>query len=459
MQMMANIYLKIIDFVQLENWSVQGLLDSKFNYSNKYEQARIGDFLIRSRNMVNIEDDEEYNRVTVKIKNNGVILRDTEKGVNIGTKKQYRASAGQFIISKIDARNGAFGIVPNELHNAIVTNDFPLFDVNTKKINPLFLLLITTTKVFIKFAQSCSSGTTNRQRMDIDLFLNQKIPLPKLPEQETIVSNYYSKIREAEELEKQANDLEGEIEKFLYTELGLEKEHKRLVVHKGLQFISFEIVAEWGLDKLLSKSNKKSTNLRITTIEESPELVIDLFRGKSPRYKDGTSSFILNQKCNRWNEIDMSFVKTVDDDWLKSIDHRFLTKEGDVLINSTGEGTIGRASYLKKENEGLLYDSHLLLLRINNQIINPELFVEIFNSGYGQNQVNDIKSAQATKQTELGVSNLMKIYFPLPDSLEQQKMIIELIKQFRLSKNEKMNNSFNLRIQAEQEFEQTIFAS
>jgi len=457
--MMANIYLKIIDFVQLENWSVQGLLDSKFNYSNKYEQARIGDFLIRSRNMVNIEDDEEYNRVTVKIKNNGVILRDTEKGVNIGTKKQYRASAGQFIISKIDARNGAFGIVPNELHNAIVTNDFPLFDVNTKKINPLFLLLITTTKVFIKFAQSCSSGTTNRQRMDIDLFLNQKIPLPKLPEQETIVSNYYSKIREAEELEKQANDLEGEIEKFLYTELGLEKEHKRLVVHKGLQFISFEIVAEWGLDKLLSKSNKKSTNLRITTIEESPELVIDLFRGKSPRYKDGTSSFILNQKCNRWNEIDMSFVKTVDDDWLKSIDHRFLTKEGDVLINSTGEGTIGRASYLKKENEGLLYDSHLLLLRINNQIINPELFVEIFNSGYGQNQVNDIKSAQATKQTELGVSNLMKIYFPLPDSLEQQKMIIELIKQFRLSKNEKMNNSFNLRIQAEQEFEQTIFAS
>ncbi len=184
MQAIANTYLKYIDLVLLENWSVQGLLDAKFNYSNKYQLARIGDFLIKSRNVVNIEDDKIYNRVTVKINSNGVIPRDTEKGVNIGTKKQYLANSGQFIISKIDARNGAFGIIPNELDNAIVTNDFPLFDVNTKKINPQFLLLITTTKVFIKFAQSCSSGTTNRQRMDIEMFLNQKIPLPKLEEQD-----------------------------------------------------------------------------------------------------------------------------------------------------------------------------------------------------------------------------------------------------------------------------------
>jgi len=457
MQSIANKYLKIIDLIQLENWSVQGLLDSKFNYSNIYEQARIRDFLIRSRIIIDIEDGKEYSRITVKINNNGVKLRDTEKGVNIGTKKQYRASAGQFIISKIDARNGAFGIIPNELHNAIVTNDFPLFDVNLKMINPQFLLLITTTKVFIKFAQSCSSGTTNRQRMDIEMFLNQKIPLPSLSEQEVIVNNYYSKIKEAEELEKQASDLEGKIERYLFSQLGIEKEQKSDSIKIGLQFINFEIVVEWGLDKILAKSNKKSSLFRITSLENSPEIVIEVFRGKSPRYKEGTRSYILNQKCNRWNEIDMSFIKSVDEEWLKSIDDRFFTKEGDVLINSTGEGTIGRASFIKMENEGLLYDSHLLLLRLNKLFINTELFVEIFNSEYGQNQVNDIKSAQATKQTELGVSNLMKINFPIPESLEKQKMIIDTIKQLRLNKLEKINNAIKLKIQAEQEFEQTIF--
>ena len=153
----------------------------------------------------NIDNDKTYKRVTVKINNNGVILRNIEKGINIGTKKQFVAKSGQFIISKIDARNGAFGIIPSNLDGAIVTNDFPLFDVNENKINPHFLLLITTTKEFIKFAQSCSSGTTNRQRMDIDLFLNQKIPLPTITEQNKIVDNYNRKIRKAEQLQQEAN--------------------------------------------------------------------------------------------------------------------------------------------------------------------------------------------------------------------------------------------------------------
>ena len=86
MQATSNTYLKYIDLILLDNWSVQGLLDAKFNYSNRYELARIGDFLIKSRNVVNIQDDKIYRRVTVKINNNGVILRDTETGVNIGTK-------------------------------------------------------------------------------------------------------------------------------------------------------------------------------------------------------------------------------------------------------------------------------------------------------------------------------------------------------------------------------------
>ena len=457
MQATTNTYLKYIDLVLLENWSVQGLLDSKFNYSNKYEQARIGDFLIKNRDVINIEDDKEYNRVTVKINNNGVIPRDTEKGINIGTKIQYRAKAGQFIISKIDARNGAFGIIPSELDNAIVTNDFPLFDVNTKKINPQFLLLITTTKVFIKFAQSCSSGTTNRQRMDIDLFLNQKIPLPKLEEQNKIVSNYFSKVAEAERLRKETKSLDAEIEKLLFNEMGLSKvkEEKKNII--GLQFIEFKNIHEWGLDKIFSTSNKKSSHYKLTSIEENPEIVIDLFRGKSPVYKDDTDAFILNQKCNRWNDLDLTFVKTVDKDWLKSVNKNNLTKEGDILINSTGEGTIGRATYIKKEFEGLLYDSHLLLLRLNRKKINPELFVEIFNSEYGQNQVNDIKSAQATKQTELGTSNLAKIQFPLPESLEFQNNVIKKLKELRLIKLKKLEKASIFEKESQIEFEKLIF--
>jgi hypothetical protein len=42
-----------------------------------------------------------------------------------------------------------------------------------------------------------------------------------------------------------------------------------------------------------------------------------------------------------------------------------------------------------------------LLLRLNKGEVNPYFFVTFFNNYLGQEQVNNIKSAQATKQTEL----------------------------------------------------------
>jgi restriction endonuclease S subunit len=89
--------------------------------------------------------------------------------------------------------------------------------------------------------------------------------------------------------------------------------------------------------------------------------------------------------------------------------------------------------------------------------MNPELFVEIFNSDYGQNQMNDIKSAQATKQTELGTSNLARIKFPIPDDIELQNKIVSKIKEFRSQILHNLSNMKSLKKQAEEEFEQEIF--
>lgn len=104
----------------------------------------------------------------------------------------------------------------------------------------------------------------------------------------------------------------------------------------------------------------------------------------------------------------------------------FLTRENDILINSTGDGTIGRASIVSKEHEGLLYDSHIILLRLNTELINPLFFVYFNNSKLGQKQIENIKSAKSTKQTELGVGNLLKLQFPLPDIDIQREIVLEI---------------------------------
>ncbi|MDH1604037.1 restriction endonuclease subunit S [Empedobacter sp. GD03739] len=456
MENVKKTFLNFLNFTDLENWSSYSLLGKNLNYTQKFQFAKIGSFLKRNKTPIDVVDGQFYKRATIKINGQGIFLRDIKDGKEIGTKKQFLISKGQFLLSKIDARNGAFGVVPEELEGAIITGNFWTFDVDYSLVNPFYLTLLTGTKEFQKLSQTASVGTTNRNYLQEVDFLNFKVPLPTLQEQQEIVEAYFKKINEANQLEVDGKNIDQEIEKYLFTELGIsvgnKKENK-----KGLNLVEFKDVLEWGTDKLLLSSGFESKQFKLKSLSKYESLIDDVFRGKSPKYADKSDKYILNQKCNRWNKIELEFAKTVVPEWYKNIDQKFFTKEGDIIINSTGEGTIGRASYVSKEFEGLIYDSHILLIRLNSSIFNPELFVELFNSDFGQSQVNQIKSAQATKQTELGVNNLLKIEIPVVQDVEKQKLIVEEIKVFRQTASENIIKIEELKHQANEEFEKEIF--
>ena len=448
-------YLSFINFSNLYNWSVQ-YAQRKYTLNNDlYDLVPINEFLTRVKEPVTVDDNLNYKRVSIRLYNAGIGLRDIEKGINIGTKKQFRVHTGQFLLSKIDARNGAFGVVPEICNNAIITGNFWTFDVNYEKVNPYFLTLVMTSDFFIKLSEQCSNGTTNRHYLQENLFLDMKIPLPPLKKQKEIVDRYNAKIKLAEEQEKEAKNLEQEINKYIFSELGL-KIKKDLKRDKLLNFVNFSNLKLWGVDKICGTNRFYSEIYKLHSLNDTCDLYIETFRGKSPKYENNSNSIILNQKCNRWNSIDLNFAKTVSESWANSIDNNFKTQEGDILINSTGEGTIGRASYISEENIGLLYDSHILLLRLNKQKINPLYYTYLFNSCFGQDQIDFVKSAQSTKQTELGIDNLKKIKFPYPD-MDVQNEIVDTITKLK-AKIEKLNNlAEQNRKLAQEEFEKELF--
>lgn len=447
-------YLSIVPFESLFNWSVKSTNKSGINFKATFQKCKIKSFLKRSRDLVTIIDTTEYNRVTVRLYGKGILIRDSLLGKFIGSKKQYRIKSGQFLLSRIDARNGAFGIVPENCNNCIITNDFWTFNVNEDIINPQFLFLVTTTKQFSNLCQLASSGTTNRQRVAFEFFENTEIPLPPIAIQKEFVKKYNDKIKLAEEQEQNANDLEKNIEKYIFEMLGL-KISKNSECAK-LQFVNFMNVKLWGIDKISGNNAFSSSKYKLCSLADNRNLYLDAFRGKSPKYEDNTNAIILNQKCNRWNSIDLQYAKTVSEAWLNSIDDNFKTMGNDVIVNSTGEGTIGRATCIDDDHTGLLYDSHMLLLRLNTELVNPLYYTYLLNSSFGQEQINYIKSAQSTKQTELGIDNLKLIKFPYP-GLDTQNKIVEHIKELN-------NNIIHLRKQAEQnriaaqeEFEKELF--
>ena len=219
-------YLHLANYKDIPNWSVQYADEEDLGFTKKYPMARIGAFLVKSKDIIEVEDDVEYKQVTIKINNGGVVPRNNGEailGSKIGTKRQHVVHAGQFIMSKIDARNGAYGIVPEELDGAIVTNDFPVFDVDTSKIIPQFLVLVSTTEKFIEFARKCSSGTTNRKRIDIDAFLNQQIPLPSIEEQKLILDDYNRHIESAIRKQYKIESLAFDSQKLICNILGIKQ--------------------------------------------------------------------------------------------------------------------------------------------------------------------------------------------------------------------------------------------
>ena len=142
----------------------------------------IGDFLHRIRREIDLNPASLYKLVTVKLKHKGVVLRGEKLGAEIKS-KMYQVKEGDFILSGIDARNGAFGIVPPELDGAVVTNDFWYFEIDDEVVDKSFFLELTSTHWFDEICRKGSDGTTQRIRLKKEKFFNQTIYLPELSEQ------------------------------------------------------------------------------------------------------------------------------------------------------------------------------------------------------------------------------------------------------------------------------------
>lgn len=443
--------LRIAHFSDLGKWSAH---DSVFEKKeNRYPLVPLSKVLRREKETINIQDDKLYKRITVRLYGQGVLERDELYGKDIGTKHQFIAHEGQLIISRIDARNGAFGIVTSDLEGAVVTNDFWLFEVQNAL--PEYLMLILSSKLFQKYWQTQSSGTTNRQRVDVDSFLNSRIVLPNYDEQKNLVEKYKMSINAANLFDIQAENANKEFINCLFAELGI-VERKVDTPATIICFTPFSNLYQWGVDKITTSFPYDFIKYKAFSFGSRPMWVKAILRGKSPKYSPDSSSIILNQKCNRADYIDLSYAKTVDAAWLETFDKACLTRENDILINSTGEGTLGRASLVTREYEGLAYDSHMLLLRVNQEEVDPQLIVDLINSPFGQKQVELYKSAQATKQTELGVDNTKRILFPLPDLFEQ-KRISAMMEEKKNRIDALHKNAENLRRQSKSEFEEAVF--
>lgn len=244
----------------LHAWSMSVVLSQKtLPYKSRYAMVPLGLLLTPSGEEVKIDDRENYKQLTVKTNGGGIVERNAMKksGKDIKTRKQTKVKAGEFLFSKIDARNGAFGIVPRELDGTVVTAEFPVFSIKEHLVIPQFLWLLMVSKEMSRYIKSLSQGSTNRKRLDIETFLGLHVPLPSIDEQKAMMTEYDDAQERVRKIEREQEQLPGKIQKTVFTKTGTEiiRQHTT----KRLQTARFKNMDTWSVDSVLESLKIHST--------------------------------------------------------------------------------------------------------------------------------------------------------------------------------------------------------
>ena len=250
------------------------------------------------------------------------------------------------------------------------------FSLDSKKVNPKYIKYFCLSESYKKWVHSFNTGST-RGNINAQTFGNLEIPLLERPQQDKIVS-FLDSIDQKIKINKKTND-------------NLMQQAVTIFKSWFVEYSPFDGIEpkEW-----------ETVNLeKITSL---------ISRGIAPKYSDNSDQIVINQKCIRNHMIDLSQARThtpkvINEKWL-----RF----GDLLINSTGDGTLGRAAQVWFQPQNITVDSHVTVVRPAKENL-------IFYIGlWGVLHEREIESLHtgSTGQTELPKERVKALELHLPDN-------------------------------------------
>ncbi|TVW07764.1 restriction endonuclease subunit S [Streptococcus pneumoniae] len=175
-------------------------------------------------------------------------------------------------------------------------------------------------------------------------------------------------------------------------------------------------------------------------------------RGKSPKYSNIPIYPVIAQKCNQWSGFSIDLARFIDPETVHSYQKERLLRDGDLMWNSTGLGTLGRlAIYHENKNPygWAVADSHVTVIRVLSGFINCHFIYNFLSSPIVQSVIEE-KASGSTKQKELLTKTIKEYLIPLPPLAEQQR-IIEAIES-ALEKVDEYAESYNRREQLDKRF-------
>lgn len=319
-------------------------------------------------------------------------------------------SEGDTLFARITpcTENGKAAIVP-EMNTkvGIGSTEFAVLSPKSDVIHPWLLYYLSKSHPVHNYAVSRMRGSTGRQRVPFDVFRRElDLPIPPLSEQQKIATVLLNIDKAIQKTEKIVESIERA---------------KRGV----LQDTIFDIDSEESVDK---RFGPKVFNIpeywRRVRLQEVTSLIT---RGKQPTYADEGVP-VINQECIYWDGFHFENIRYLEEKEAREWKDKYFVSDGDILINSTGKGTLGRAQTYADDIERAV-DSHVTIVRPDTEKMTAGYFRYFLESNRGQGLLYSMCVTGSTGQIELSKSKLQLLSIPLPPK-EEQKEIVNTLKQF-----------------------------
>jgi type I restriction enzyme S subunit len=331
----------------------------------------------------------------------------------------FLARAGDLIYSKIDVRNGAIGIVPNDLPFVAVTSEFPVYRINHAVALPEYIQLVFRTRHFRQTINSMVSGTSGRKRVQPNELEDIKIPLPSISAQNLVVEHWRALRRELSTIVARIKKRSAQVDERFLTDLGFIVPSKSAAPRCfGVWWSDFH---RWGVDynqqRLIGQdiTKGKFPVVELRSIFKSAQYGTS---EKANSIGDGIPIIRMNNIVD--GALSLSKLKHVR---LPDIEiSKLLLRNGDILFNRTNsKELVGKCAVFDHDGE-YVFASYLIRVRVDTSKANPEFVVYALNSAIGRQQIDAI-SRQIIGQANINSQELGELLLPLPPLAVQDRMI------------------------------------
>lgn len=338
----------------------------------------------------------------------------------------FAAYPGDVVFSKIDARNGAVGLIPATMPKVVLTPEYPVMVPDLAKLRPAYLHYLLRAEHFRHDLQRQASGTSGRKRVTPEAFLSLQVPLPTLTEQDALVTAYDAALTQAAKQEADAALIAQASQRAFEDALGVAPPPP--LPDRPAFIARFKEVERWSHEGILrAVTHTPTTSAKWPIVELSSVGKVSYGLQKSPANRPGKHSRpylrVANVQRGVLDLAEMKYMDVPDEDMPK-----LRLMDGDVLLcEGNSPDLVGRGAIWRNQIPDCIHQNHVLRVRVDQGKLLPDFLLAVINSSHGQGYFR-AKAKRTTNLASINSTEVAGFPVPLPPLDVQKSLLTELHK-------------------------------